>query len=98
MADLTIVARIEAKKDSVDLVKLELLKLIEPTRKEQGCLQYDLHQDNDNPAVFLFYEIWANRELWQVHMNNENLKAFIEATDGALESLTVNEMTRIDTA
>mgnify|MGYP001148832355 CR=1 FL=1 len=98
MANLTIVARIEARKDSIDLVKSALLKLIEPTRKEQGCLQYDLHQDNDNPAVFLFYEIWANRELWQAHMNNQNLKAFVEETDGAIEDLTVNEMTRIGAA
>lgn len=95
MANLTIVARIEAKKDRIDLVRSELLKLIEPTRKEQGCLQYDLHQDNDNPAVFLFFENWASRELWQVHMNNENLKAYMEATEGAVENFTVNEMTQI---
>jgi quinol monooxygenase YgiN len=95
MANLTIVARVEAKEDRIDLVKSELLKLIEPTRKEQGCLQYDLHQDNENPAVFLFFENWANRELWQVHMTNENLKAYMEATDGAVENFTVNEMTRI---
>ena len=74
---LTIIARIELKKNKVDLVKSELLKLIEPTRKEQGCLQYDLHQDNENPAIFMFYENWENRELWQTHMNNEHLKASI---------------------
>ena len=95
MANLTIVARIEAKEDRIDLVKSELLKLIEPTRKEQGCLQYDLHQDNDNPAVFLFFENWASRELWQVHMTNENLKAYMAATEGAVENFTVNEMTQI---
>jgi len=74
---LTIIARIEAKKNKVDLVKSELLKLIEPTRKEQGCLQYDLHQDNENSAIFVFYENWENRELWQIHMNNEHLKAYM---------------------
>ncbi len=93
---LTIIARIEAKKNKVDLVKSELLKLIEPTRKEQGCLQYDLHQDNENPAIFMFYENWENRELWQIHMNNENLKAYMDATDGAVEKITLNEMSKID--
>jgi quinol monooxygenase YgiN len=43
----------------------------------------------------MFYENWESRELWQVHMNNDNLANFIAATDGALESLTVNEMTHI---
>ncbi len=93
---LTIVARIEAKPDSIDLVKSELIKLIEPTLKEQGCLQYDLHQDNDNPAVFLFFENWESRELWQVHMNNDNLKAYQAATDGAVADFTLNEMSRVN--
>lgn len=92
---LTIVARIEAKEDSVGLVKAELIKLIEPTRAEQGCLQYDLHQDNDNPEVFLFYENWETREQWQTHMNNEHLKAYTQATDGAVENFTLNEMSQI---
>lgn len=89
---LTIVARIEAKKDSIDLVKSELLKLIAPTRKEKGCIQYDLHQDTEHPEVFLFFENWESRELWQIHMANPHLKAYLEATDGAVENFTVNEM------
>ena len=93
---LTIVAHITANADNIALVKSELLKLIDPTRKEQGCIQYDLHQDNDNPAVFIFYENWESRELWQTHMNNDHLKAYMEATEGAVESFTLNEMSRLD--
>jgi len=40
---LTIVARITAKEGHRDLVKEELLKLIEVTRQEEGCINYDLH-------------------------------------------------------
>ncbi|MEM8676392.1 MAG: putative quinol monooxygenase [Cyanobacteria bacterium P01_G01_bin.67] len=93
---LTILARIEAKKNSIDFVKSELLKLIEPTRKEDGCLQYDLHQDNDNSAIFVFYENWQNRELWQIHMNNKHLKAYMAATNGMIENFTLNEMSQVD--
>ena len=53
---LTIVARIEANVDKVKFVKAELLKLVAPTLEEAGCIQYDLHQDNENPGVFVFYE------------------------------------------
>ncbi|MEH6579952.1 MAG: putative quinol monooxygenase [Amphritea sp.] len=92
---LTIVARIEAKPDQIDLVKSELIKLIEPTRAEQGCIQYDLHQDNERPEVFVFYEHWENRSLWQTHMENDHLKAYMEATDGAVADFTLNEMSCI---
>ena len=92
---LTIVARIEAKPDQVELVKSELLKVIEPTRGEAGCLQYDLHQDNDNPAVFLFFENWESRPLWQDHMNREHLKAHKQAAGDAIESVVISEMTKV---
>jgi len=93
---LTIVARIEAKKESVKLVKAELLKLLEPTLKEEGCIQYDLHQDNENPAVFLFYENWESRDLWRKHMQNEHLATYMKATEGAVESFVLNEMTLLN--
>ncbi|MGI9263144.1 MAG: putative quinol monooxygenase, partial [Woeseiaceae bacterium] len=66
---VTIVAHIYANAEKVDLVRTELEKLIPITRSEEGCVQYDLHQDNENPAHFMFYENWASRELWQRHMN-----------------------------
>jgi len=91
---LTIVARIEANGDNVELVKAELLKLVAPTLEEAGCIQYDLHQDNENPALFLFYENWESRELWQEHMNNTHLAEYMKATKGAVASFTVNKMTK----
>ena len=94
-APLTIVARIEAHPDKVELVKSELLKLIGPTRAEAGCLQYDLHQDNDNPAVFLFHENWESRELCRRHMESEHISNYAAATTGAVASFTLNEMTRV---
>lgn len=96
MAKLTIVAKIIAKADQTELVKAELLKLIPPTLAETGCINYDLHQDNENPNVFLFFENWENRELWQAHMNNTHLAEFAKAIDGATEEITVSEMTLIN--
>ena len=96
MPKLTIVARIKAKSDKIDLVKSELEKLLQPTREEEGCIQYDLHQDNDDPTQFLYYENWENRDMWQTHMNNQRLKEYMAATDGAVEEFSLHEMTKID--
>jgi len=95
MAKLTIVANIHANPDRIGLVKAELEKLIPVTRAEEGCIQYDLHQDNDDPAHFTFYENWESRELWQDHMRAPHLAAYMEATDGAVAEFTVSEMTKI---
>ena len=95
MAKLTVIANIIAKADKIDLVKDELEKLINITRAEEGCLQYDLHQDNENPAHFLFFENWESRELWQTHMGARHLQDYLAATAGAIEEFTVYEMTRV---
>ena len=95
MAKLTIVANIKAKSGKIDRVKAELEKLIPITRAEAGCINYDLQQDNENPAHFLFYENWESRELWQAHMGNQHLQDYMAATEGAVEEFTVNEMTQI---
>lgn len=96
MPNLTIVANITAKADKIELVKAELEKLIAPTLAEEGCLQYDLHQDNDNPAHFMFFENWPSRELWQQHMEAQHLKDYQSATEDAIEVFTLHEMTKVE--
>ena len=96
MPRLTIVASIQANADQASLVKTELQKLIPITREEAGCLRYDLHQDNADPAHFLFYETWASRELWQAHMNAPHLAAYLQATSGAVSDFTLFEMARLN--
>lgn len=92
---LTIVANIHAKPGHEALVREELEKLVAPTRAEDGCLQYDLHQDHSAPTHFMFYENWESRELWQAHMNAPHIAAYMEATDGAVEEFVLNEMERV---
>ena len=93
---LVIVAHVYAKADKVELVKSELQKIIPPTLTEAGCVQYDMHQDNGNPAHFMFFEIWESRELWLQHMEAQHLKDYMAATDGAIEDFSLFEMTQVD--
>lgn len=95
MSMLTIVANIRARVDRVELVKCELIKLLGVTRAEAGCVQYDLHQDNEDPSRFLMFENWESREQWRAHMESPHLRAFLAATDGAVDEMSVHEMTRI---
>lgn len=97
MKELIIVAKIIARKDKKEFVKKELLKLIDITRLEKGCIEYTLHQDNNESNKFLFYEKWENRELWQLHMKNDHLAKYQKAIENedAVEEFTIQEMTVI---
>lgn len=95
MHPLTIIASIQANEDQVPFVKGELEKLVDTTRSERGCLQYDLHQDNQDPAHFLFYETWESRELWQDHLKAPHLVAYKAATQEAIKESVIHEMTKL---
>ena len=54
MTQLTIVADMHARPERLDEIKAALIALVEPTRAEAGCVNYDLHQDNNDPLHFCF--------------------------------------------
>jgi len=95
MTTLTIIANITANDDNIEQVKAELLKLVSLTRTEAGCLQYDLHQDNENAAHFTVVENWGSSELLQAHIENTPFTNFMKVTEGAISEFAVNKMTNI---
>jgi quinol monooxygenase YgiN len=74
---LTVVAQIKAKPGKERLVRQELLSLVNPSRKDAGCLNYDLHQALDNPALFLFHENWTSQALLDQHLQKPDLQAVL---------------------
>lgn len=92
MANLKVVARIAAKADHLALVKEELIKLIDTTRAEEGCLQYELFQKKDETNVFYFCETWESKELLDKHLANDHIAAYVKATEGMIDDFVVNEL------
>jgi len=78
---LTVIARLVAEPDKIEETRKFLLDLVRPTRTEPGQVEYHLHQDNDNPAEFTFYENWINRAEWDAHMELPHLKEFARRAD-----------------
>ena len=92
-----VVAHFRAKSGKEDDLEGLLLSLVEPTRLERGCLLYDLHRDEQDPSQFLFYEIWANREVWDAHMVSPHLEAFKPAVEEYLaEPLQLWRMRQVE--
>jgi quinol monooxygenase YgiN len=74
---LTVVAQIRAKPGKESLVRQQLLSLVAPSRKDAGCLNYDLHQALDNPAHFLFHENWTSKAHLDQHLEKPDLQAVL---------------------
>ncbi|MHA7944202.1 putative quinol monooxygenase [Formosa sp. 3Alg 14/1] len=92
---LTIVATIVAKIEHTEFVKAALLKLVEASLNDTGCINYNLLQDNTDLNNFVVYENWANEEALNGHLNTPHFTAFTEATEGKLNAFTVKKMTML---
>jgi quinol monooxygenase YgiN len=44
-----------------------LTEVVTPTRREDGCLFYDLHVSTDDPSKLLFHESWASKAHHAAH-------------------------------
>jgi quinol monooxygenase YgiN len=89
---LSVVAELQAKPGKEEDLRRALLALIELTRSEEGCVQYDLHVHTDDPGRFVFYENWVSREHLDRHLASEHLKRF-----RALVNDLLSEAPRIET-
>ena len=92
MTKLPMIVKFYVKDGKVDEVKNELLKILEPTRNEEGCLLYELHQDLNNPNIFVFYEIWETVEAWKAHDTNPHINTFRDAIKNAVDRIEVNQL------
>lgn len=89
---LTVVAEMQAKPGKEDALRRAVLALIEPTRQEDGCVQYDLHVHTSDPARFVFYENWTS----PAHLDRHAASAHIQEFRTAIADLVV-EPPRIET-
>ncbi|MCD9854673.1 antibiotic biosynthesis monooxygenase [Epilithonimonas sp. JDS] len=67
--------------DGIELLK----KLVIETRRENGCIQYDLFEDHRNKGVFFIHETWATSEDLHSHQVSDHMMKFREGISSLLE-------------
>lgn len=87
MADklLIVAAKMVAKPGKEDALRATLMGLIEPTRAEAGCIQYDLHEEQGKPGTFLFFEKWKSKQALDEHSAMPYLKALFTVAPEQIE-------------
>ncbi len=64
---IVLVARLKVKKDKIEEAKEAALALVEVSRAEAGCINYDIHQAIDDETVFVWHETWATKTALDEH-------------------------------
>lgn len=61
-----IFATITPKPEHYEQAKSAIKSILQDTRSESGCIQFDVHSDLENTRIFL-YEQWADEKALQDH-------------------------------
>ncbi|WP_217362508.1 putative quinol monooxygenase [Flavobacterium sp. M31R6] len=87
---------IKSKSEYREELKAILVDLTKNSKKEATCLQSDLHQNIEDPNVFILHEVWKNKEGLDLHNKQSYLLKFIQTSELFLEEkITVFTTSRI---
>lgn len=75
-----VVATLTIKSGSMAAVVAAAKPCIEATRRETGCLAYDLHSSITDENTLVFVEKWETREHLTAHSKQPHLAAWREAS------------------
>ena len=78
---IRVIAQVVAQTDKIPEVHTILQDIVAPTRRETGCLSYQLLRHRSNPAVFLFIEEWTDEQAIDAHFGTPHIReALVKAT------------------
>jgi quinol monooxygenase YgiN len=73
----TMIVRVQVKKGEEKTMLQAARPCVAATRKEKGCIAYDLQQDLEDPTKFIFYERWQSVQALEDHLAAEHTKKLI---------------------
>jgi quinol monooxygenase YgiN len=83
---VTLIVILRAREGQQTLLEAELRALVGPSRREEGCLAYNLHRSIDTPGALLLREVWASREAHTAHTYTPHFLRWNARKDALLAS------------
>jgi quinol monooxygenase YgiN len=74
---LLVVARWEAKEGEADRIADILQRFLPEAQREAGAKLFLIARDKDNPAQFLFYELFRDEAAFKAHQESAHFKTYI---------------------
>ena len=87
---VTLIVILRAREGQETLLEAELRALAGPSRREEGCLTYNLHRAIDTPGALLLHEVWASREAHTEHTHTPHFLRWNARKDALLASRDAN--------
>lgn len=83
---VTLIVILRPREGQEILLEAELRALVGPTRKEQGCVTFELHRAVEPPGGFMLHEVWASRDAHTEHMHTPHFLRWNAGKDALVTS------------
>ncbi len=86
--------QVTVKSEMLDEFGRAILANAESARtREPGCIRFDVSQSDDDPAQWLFYEVYTDGAAFEAHRASPHFAAYQQIADRALLSKTLTRYT-----
>lgn len=79
-----VVARLIARADGVEEVRAALIALVAPSRRESGCISYELFQNRAVETDFTVLEQWETDAALDAHLETAHFREAASKLQGIL--------------
>ena len=74
----TLVVQLQVKEGMHAKLETAFVKAAKETRKEKGCITYDLNRDAKDPTRFMVYERWKSLADLEAHLKAPHITALFD--------------------
>ncbi len=92
---ITIVAKNVIKEGRVEEFKALAKELVDESRKEAGCIYYNLNEDINNKNILTFIEEWKDKEAIELHNKSAHFTTIVPMLGELREKSEVNLYVRV---
>lgn len=74
----TVVSILHVKAGLEELLLEKLRDFVRISRKESGCLFFDVYREAEDPASLFLHEVWRSQASWEQHGRSIHTARFFE--------------------
>ncbi len=90
MTEIKVIAGLLVKAEHYEEIKNAFHAVVDESRKEEGNISYDLHQDTKEPLKYIIIGSWKSEDAIDIHNTSIHFRNFLKIIEGKLDQLDVD--------
>ena len=94
-SQISLILRVHPPAELREQVNAAMRALVDPSRKEPGCIRYELYRDIDREGDIVLLECWRDQAAFDEHIAKPYLKDFTARFGAVFKDAVTTGLTRL---